>query len=157
MKYAFARRLLRLVQAGTFVLISGVSFADDPTGYILVDGISVYYAVLPAEMIRDYPKGSLEFDMHGGPPAGKHIHHVMVALFEGKTLERITDAEVRAAVAEIGLAATTRELEPMSIASALTYGNYFHFYNLATYKVTIKIRRAGSITAMKTSFEYKHH
>lgn len=157
MKHAFARRLLCLAQAGTFVLISGVSFADDPTGYILVDGISVYYAVLPAEMIRGYSKGSREFDMHGGPPAGKHIHHVMVALFEGKTLERITDAEVKAAVAEIGLAATVRELEPMSIASALTYGNYFYFYNLATYKITVEILRAGSTKAMQTSFEYKHH
>jgi hypothetical protein len=157
MKHGFARRFLRLAQAGTFVLISGVSFADDPTGFTLVDGISVYYAVLPAEIIRGYPKGSPEFDMHGGPPAGKHIHHVMVALFDSTTLERITDAEVKAGVAEIGLAATVRKLEPMSIASALTYGNFFHFYSLATYKVTVEILRAGSTKAIQTSFEYKHH
>ena len=95
--------------------------------------------------------------MHGGPPAGKHIHHVMVALFEGKTQERITDAEVKAAVAEIGLAATVRELEPMSIADALTYGNYFLLSNVATYIMKVDILKAGSTKAIKTSFEYKHH
>ncbi len=83
MKHAFARRLLGFAQVGTFVLISGVSFADDPTGHILVDRISVYYAVSPAKMIGRYPKGSPEFEMHGGSPGGKHIHHVMVALFDG--------------------------------------------------------------------------
>ena len=33
----------------------------------------------------------------------------------------------------------------------------FHFSNLATYRVTVEIRRAGSAKAIKTSFEYKHH
>jgi hypothetical protein len=157
MMHVFARGVLRLAQVGALVLISGVSFADDPTGFVLADGIGVYYAVLPSEMIRGYPKGSPEFDMHGGPPGGKHYHHVMVALFEGKTLERIIDAEVKAAVAEIGLAATVRELEPMSVANALTYGNYFYFSNFATYKITVEILRPGSTKAVKVSFEYKHH
>ena len=152
----FAGRLLCVVQAGVFALISGASLADDPTGYLQVEGMDVYYAVLPAELIRKYPKKSPEFTMHGGPPAGKHQHHVMVALFEGQGLERITDAKVRATVTEVGLAGKIRELEPMVIADALTYGNYFHFSNLTTYRVMVEIRRAGSAKAIKASFNYKH-
>ena len=157
MKHALLRKLMRLVQAGSLVLISGAAFADDPTGFITTSGIEVYYAVLPAEMIRGYPKGSPEFKMHGGPPGGEHIHHVMVALFDAKTMERITDATVMASAAEIGLAGTVKELEPMPIAEAMTYGNYFQFYNLATYRITLEVRRPGSANVIKTSFEYKHH
>jgi hypothetical protein len=155
-KCRFAIRLLCLAQAGVFVLASGASFADDPTGYIHTEGMDVYYAVLPAELIREYPKGSPEFIMHGGPPAGNHQHHVMVALFEGKALKRITDAKVTANVAETGLAGKVKQLEPMLIADALAFGNYFYFSNLATYRVTIKIRRGGSARAVEVSFKYKH-
>lgn len=157
MKHGLLSRLICLVQAGGFVLLSEVSFADDPTGYMSAGGIGVYYAVLPAEMIRGYPKGSPEFEMHGGLPTGEHIHHVMVALFEGETMERITNAEVMASVAEIGLAGTLRKLEPMSIAGAMTYGNYFHLSNLATYRITVEIRQPESTNVIKASFEYKHH
>jgi hypothetical protein len=152
----FAGRRLRLALAGVFALVSGASFADDPTGYIHVKGLDVYYAVLPAELIRGYSKGSPEFSMHGGTPAGKHQHHVMVALFEGQALERITDAQVKATVTEIGLAGKVRELEPMLTVDALTYGNYFYFSNLTTYRVMIEIRRAGSTKVIKASFENKH-
>ena len=146
-----------LVQAGSFALISGACLADDPVGYITTGGVEVYYAVLPAEMVRGYPKGSPEFEMHGGPPGGEHIHHVMVALFDGKTMERITNAKVMASVAEIGLAGTVKELEPMPIADAMTYGNYFYFYDLATYRITVEIHKPESGNVIKTSFEYKHH
>lgn len=157
MTRALLRRLMCLVPAGGFVLMCGAALGDDPTGYTSVGGLGVYYAVLPAELIRGYPKGSPEFRMHGGPPGGEHIHHVMVALFDGKTMERITDAEVTASVAEIGLAGTVRELEPMPIANAMTYGNYFRLSNLATYRITLEIQRPGSADAVTTSFEYKHH
>lgn len=153
---AIARRLLGPALTAILVLISVQSFAHDPTGYILKSGIGIYYAVLPAEMIRGYPPGSPEFDMHGGTPVGKHVHHVMIALFEGKTLDRITDAEVTATVAEIGLTGTTKKLEPMSIASAMTYGNYFKLRSLGTYRIMLRIRLPQSTDEIAASFEYEH-
>ena len=80
----------------------------------------------------------------------------MVALFKGKTLERISDAEVEAKAAEIGMAGTVKKLEPMSIADTITYGNYFYFSSLGIYRITIKIRSAGSTKAVQTTFEFKH-
>lgn len=143
--------------AAVLVLFSSTVFAADSSDYRVVDGLTVYYAVLPAEMIRGHPKGHAEAVMHGGVPAGKHVHHITIALFDGKSLERITDAQVTATVGEIGLAQTKRQLEPFTVADALTYGNYFEFSKLATYTIDIEVRRPGASRVVETRFEYRHH
>lgn len=148
--------LAALALAGSLAPLSRASFADESTGYVDTGGIGVYYAVLPAEMIRNYPRGSPEVRMHGGPPNGEHVHHVMVALFDDATMERIADATVTARVAEIGMTGRAKSLEPMAIAGAMTYGNYFRLANAATYRVTVDIRRPGSDGVATTAFEYRH-
>lgn len=157
MKRATLKRLACLVQVGSLSLISGVSVADDSTGYLHTGGMGVYYAVLPAELIRNYPENSVEFRMHGGAPNGEHVHHVMVALFGDESMERITDAQVTARVAEIGLTGKAKDLEPMAIAGAMTYGNYFRLSNLGTYKISVEIRLPDSAGVTTTTFEYSHH
>jgi len=157
MKHTLPRTLAILIQAGGLVLISGAAFADDSTGYLDAGGLGIYYAVLPAEMVRGYPKGSPEYRMHGGPPNGAHVHHVMVALFDDRTMERVTDAKVEARVAEIGLPGTEKALTPMPIAGAMSFGNYFDLSNLATYRITIEIRRPGMPGETDVEFEYQHH
>ena len=146
-----------LLLAAVFSLLSGAAFAADSSDYRVVDGLAIYYATVPAEMIRGHPKGHTEAVMHGGVPAGKHVHHVMIALFDSESLERITDAQVTASVGEIGLAQTKKKLEPFAVADALTYGNYFEFSALATYTVDIEVRRSEWSKVIKTRFEYKHH
>lgn len=156
-KHGFLGGVLGLAQAAVLLLFSSAAFAADSSDYRVVDGLAIYYAVLPAEMIRGHPKEHPEAVMHGGVPAGKHVHHLMIALFDGKSLERITDAQVTATVGEIGLAQTKKQLEPFTVADALTYGNYFEFSNLATYTVAIEVRRPGSPSVIETRFEYRHH
>ena len=95
--------------------------------------------------------------MHGGVPKGKHFHHIIVALFDSKSLERVTDAKVTATVGEIGLGRKSKPLEPFTIAGALTYGNYFKFLNTTTYTIDITVKRPGSTAPIKTRFEYRHH
>ena len=41
--------------AAVLVLFSSTVFAADSSDYRVVDGLTVYYAVLPAEMIRGHP------------------------------------------------------------------------------------------------------
>lgn len=157
MKRNLLRKLACLAQVAILVSIAGVSIASQPGDYIIADGIGIYYAVLPAEMIRGHPKGHPEATMHGGVPSGKHVHHVMVALFEGKTLDRITDAEVKATVSEIGLSGETKNLEPFTVAGALTYGNYFEMPSQTIYRIRVEVRRPSSQKIVKTVFEYTHH
>tara|TARA_R110000824_G_scaffold341081_1_gene527556 strand:- start:281 stop:754 length:474 start_codon:yes stop_codon:yes gene_type:complete len=157
MKYKLLRSLACLAQVAILSSIATVSFATEPSDYTVADGIGIYYAVLPAEIIRGHPKGHPEAAMHGGIPSGKHVHHVMIALFEGESLDRITDAEVKATVWEIGLSGETKNLESFTIAGALTYGNYFEMPSQTIYRIKVEVRRPGSPKTVETIFEYDHH
>ena len=102
MRKSYVRVAFGLVQAAVVMLFVGTALADH-SGYKAADGLTIYYAVVPAEMLRAYPEGSPEATMGGGIPRGKNVHHLMVAVFEGKSKERITDAQVTVRVRETGL------------------------------------------------------
>ncbi len=135
----------------------GVSHASDGTRYKVVDGIGIYLGVVPTDLIMKHPMEHTERAMHGGVPLGKHHHHVMVALFESKTGDRITDAKVTANVTELGLAGHTKGLEPMTIADTLTYGNYFDLGVSGVYRILVRVRSPGLAHIIDAEFGYKHH
>ena len=156
MRNRYLSGVIGFATAMAITLASGVAFAADSSGYKVVDGLTLYYAVVPAEMVRGHPKEHAESTMHGGIPKGMHSHHVMAALFAGESLERVTDADVTATVGELGLAGKQMRLEPFTVADALTYGNYFEFSPLTTYVIDFTIQRPGSSKIVKSRVEYKH-
>lgn len=156
MRRSYVRAAFGLAQAAVVMLFVGTALADH-SGYNAADGLTIYYAVIPAEMLRTYAKGSPEATAHGSIPRGKHVHHLMVALFEGKSMERITDAQVTVRVRETGLGWTKRHLESMMLYDALTYCNFFTFSKLGRYTIKIEVRRPGSSAVVTTEFEYRHH
>jgi len=129
----------------------------DASGAVIARGVLVYYAVLPAGLIRAYPANSPERRMHGGVPDGKHVHHLLVALFDAATNQRITDAAVAARIAESGLGSETLTLEPFDAGGDITFGNYFEFDSAVPYRVEIDIVRPGGVAPITTQFEYRHH
>ncbi|MFV2034185.1 MAG: hypothetical protein ACC631_03575 [Halocynthiibacter sp.] len=158
-KYRF-KQLSRAVMLGIAAILmlgTGTALAADTSDYRVVDGVLIYYAVLPAEMVRAYPKGSPEARMHGGVPGGKHVHHIQVALFDSASNERITDAQVTATISEVGFFGTELKLEPFLVAGYLTYGNYFEFSKLAPYAITIRLEQPASTDVVEVKFEYRHH
>lgn len=130
--------------------------AENGSGDLVDHGIAIYYAMIPAEMIRGHPKGHPETTMHGGVPGGPHVHHLMVALFDAKTLDRIVDAKVMATVGEVGLAEETKELEPFTVAEALTYGNYFELRPNADYHVRVVVNVPGRTSRASVEFQFNH-
>jgi len=131
--------------------------ADDSSGTMVVDGVVITYAVIPAELIRQsYQGGEPESAMHGGVPGGLHHHHVMVALFRAGSNERITDAIVHATVGEVGLSQKKKDLKPMPIAGQMTYGNYFHMPKDQLYRISLEIRVPG-LGTVETRMDYQHH
>lgn len=64
------------------VLAVPASAADAPYRRV-VDGVAVYFGILPAELVRGHPPQHPEGTMHGGAPAGEN--HVTVALFEDQS------------------------------------------------------------------------
>jgi hypothetical protein len=145
-----------MLSATSVLLVPGRSMADTHSGYLVDHGIAVYYAVIPAEVIRGHPKQHPEATMHGGVPDRPHAHHVMVALFDASSLERIVNALVTATVSEIGLAGEQKKLEPFTVADALTYGNYFDLRPRTDYRIRVDIKVPGSPNAARVEFEFKH-
>ncbi len=86
---------------------------------------------------------SEEARMHGGVPGGKDRYHLVVALFDHETGVRITDAEVSARVTEPGMATVETRLEPMTVADALTFGNYFTMSGQTMNRISLRITTAG--------------
>ncbi len=157
MRRSYVRAAFGLAQAAVIALVVSTAHADDTSGYKVADGLTIYYAVIPAEMLRSYPKGSPEAITHRSIPGGKHVHHLMIALFEGKNMERITDAQVTVRVRETGLGWAEKRLESMMLYDALTYCNFFTFSKLGRYTIKIEVRRPESSAVVTTEFEYRHH
>lgn len=125
-------------------------------GSIESDGFAFYYAIIPAEMIRGHSKGHPESVMHGGVPNRPHVHHVMVAIFDAKTFNRVVDAKVTASIGEVGLAGMKKELEPFVVDGALTYGNYFDLRPSSEYLARISAVVPGRKNPVQAEFQFKH-
>lgn len=148
--------VLQVLAAIGLLAVVAPAFAQDLTPFKIAGGLAVYLGVIPAEMITGHPKGHAEAEMHGGVPSGRHVHHVMVAIFDDASGQRITDAVVTASVAGLGLAGTEKTLEPMTVADAVTYGTYFDLPGRDRYRVRIEIARPGTARPVKVEFEYDH-
>lgn len=116
----------------------------------VVDGVAVYFGLLPAELVRGHPREHVESGMHGGVPVGES--HLMIALFDDKTGNRIDGAAVTATVTGSPRLKLSKPLEPMSVAGAVTYGNYFYLTGPGPYQIVVRARLpdAREITATFT-------
>lgn len=119
-----------------------------------VEGIQIYYGIMPAAVVGKHPPPHEESAMHGGAPARTNAYHLVVALFD-EGGERISAAEVRANVAELGLAGTYRTLEPMRIDDTLSYGGYYTMTGDGPYRITIEVRLPGRTKPVEAVFEYR--
>ena len=129
-------------------LVLGIAAADDSRYHQKVDGISVYLGVIPAQLIRGHDKG-----MHGGAE-GRESYHILVALFDSKSGERITDAKVNATVASVGMRGEKKSLEPMS-EELLSYGNFFRLERPGRYEIRLEIFRKGVKAPVVADFYFE--
>jgi len=133
--------------------IPSSAIAEDTELHQVVDGVAIYFGVLPAEMIRGHPKAHPESQMHGGIPADRR-YHLTVAIFDDTSSERITNAEVTVKVVGSSGSAVRKALEPMVIAGKISYGNYFRMPGISPYRIEIQIRRPESPGITRAIFEW---
>jgi site-specific recombinase XerC len=81
---------------------------------------------------------------------------VTVAVFDAKTGQRITDAQVKARVEEVGLSSEDKALKPMAVANAVTYGNFFRMAGRGVFRITVQIRLPGTTRTTELRFEHQH-
>lgn len=148
MKRLSCNRLSWLMLLVGSMLIAPSAQASDSERHASVDGIEVYLGVVPSAIIQDHP------EMHGNKAQKKHRYHVLVALFDSNTGERIIDAKVKASVMVLGLTGATRGLEPMH-GEPVSYGNYFTMPQPGQYRIGLEIRLPGIKGLTKVNFVYR--
>ncbi len=124
-----------------------IGMGADSQRHQQVDGISIYLGVIPAQLIREHTW------MHGGAADKEDSFHILVALFDAKSGERVTDATVKATVSPLGMRGETKILEPMR-NELLSYGNYFVLKQIGRYRITIEIERPGQKRKIIGNFAY---
>jgi hypothetical protein len=129
--------------------------AAEDAQFKTVDGLAVYLGVVPAAIVKGHPSGHAEQTMHGGVPAGRNEYHIVVAVFDVVTSERVSDAIVRAEVSGLGLAGPRKTLEPMTIAQTITYGGFFDLPGRDIYTVELEIQRPDT-KPVAVNFTYEN-
>ena len=136
--------------------LPGVAAADHLGRTVITDGMVVHLGIMPTEVLRENPA---QYPAHdpGKLPSGRHMYHVMLALFDRATGERITDAQIEARVAPLGLSGPVRPLDPMLVAGVLTYCNYFRLSPTDTYVIKASIKRPDRPSAAVAKFVLLPH
>ncbi len=145
-----------LVAAGLASLGFAAAATDAPENVQVVQGMAIYLGVMPAQLVEGHPRMHPEAGMHGGIPSRGRRDHVVVALFDDATGQRIEDAQVTVAVMGPGLGSAWTPLESMRIADVITYGNYFTMPSEGTYRIQVRIRRPGHAQPIEAAFTHRH-
>lgn len=146
--------LKHFILAPLLVLSSVVAIAAEKGSPTVVQGVAIYLGVVPAEMILGYSKEHTEMQMHGGMPHGSNKYHVVIALFDDATGKRITGAQLKATVAQVGMSGQMKLLEPMQIANTESYGNWFTLPEPGTYRIRLEISGIKDRSKIVTELDY---
>jgi hypothetical protein len=118
-------------------------------------GFEFSLGVIPAAVVRDTLVDHHAETMHGGLPRGTRVQHVMVAIFDRGSGQRVTGATVTARVEEPGHFGNERPLEPMNVAGAVSYGNYFPMAAGRPYEIRVRARIPGAPETVTVVFRYR--
>lgn len=154
MKFQSART--RLASAAMISMLAATASAQqvEQGQHARVDGVDIYYGMLPAPLVGKHPPTHEERAMHGGVSGRKNAHHLVVALFDSSG-KRIADAQVQATVAELAMPGARKRLDPMSIDTAASYGGYFELPGEGPYRIAIEARLPGVSQPVAAQFEFR--
>ena len=150
-----SRQIYRYLFGVALALAAAASSANGIDQHLLVNGMDIYYGVVPAEVVESHPKKHAEADMHDKSRLSGGTHHLVVTLYDNKTAQRISDAKVDAGVIPLGLAHQQKPLEPMQINGTMSYGNYFNMIGGGPFRIDLQITRPGRKGTTKAEFEYR--
>jgi hypothetical protein len=140
----------------SLVLFSATAFAAHLGQTKTVDGVAIYLGMVPAAEMRRHPERYPAHEL-SKIPSGKHVHHIMLVLFDNPGGKRITNAAITARVAPLALAGSTKPLDPMVVAGVVTYCNYFRVSPSDTTVIHAVIRRPDDTRAIRTRFLIEPH
>ncbi len=119
-------------------------------------GIEAYIGFVPAEITQGHAATKADKPMHGGVPRGSHQYHLVAAVFDANTGERISDTMVTAQVSGLALSGPRKAMDPMTIAGTTSYGAYFELPGADLYTIVLTIKRPGAAKPVTLKFTYDH-
>ncbi|TAH44711.1 MAG: hypothetical protein EYC67_13020 [Betaproteobacteria bacterium] len=128
--------------------------AADSRQHINASGYDIYYGLVPAQVATQHPQSHEERTMHGGRLPARDGYHLLIALFDSGGA-RVTQAEIRATVAELGMAGTSKVLEPMQIDGTTSFGGYFVLSGEGPYRIDVQARVPDRAAPVEAVFEFK--
>jgi cytochrome c5 len=142
-----------LRSAVVYMLNAGTGAASGQD-YRVVEGTTVYFGVVPADVIRSHPN-DYPASVYGSAPMLPDHYYVTIAAFDARSGQRITDAIVKARISGAAGAGSEKTLQAITIANAVSYGNYFPIAGGGPYKVSVHINRPGVPGVVQAQFQYR--
>ncbi|MFV1984774.1 MAG: hypothetical protein ACC657_14610 [Thiohalomonadales bacterium] len=136
----------------SLVITMNQSIADiaNSNQHKIIDGISIYLGILPAEIIE----GPAAISMHGGLPVGQYRYHVSIAIFN-KNGKRLNNANIAVRLSTPDNKTEFISLEEMPFNNNLIYGNYFTLHEFGPYRIEVNIKHPNYPKLIKTEFQYQ--
>ncbi len=143
------KAVLATALLGLLVAYAGAASAGPLRGSQDTRDMSVYLGTKSVAELRKHPEVLPE----GHPlPSGDHMHHVLIAIFDRATGERITDAVVDAWVSSPGHQSRKKRLHPSGIAGQVAYCDFFTLLPGGAYVIRVNIHRPGNQSVAKIWF-----
>ena len=137
-----------LVLAGSILGAGSPVGAGEASQSVTSHGLTLYFGVIPAAIAEGVAGRESEPNMHGGPPAAPHAQHLVVAIFNAVTGQRVTDAVVSARISLPGHDLPEQTLQPMEISGTVTYGNFFDLSQPGVYRIRLSISGTKAVPAV---------
>lgn len=143
-----------LFSTGLILFVGSGIFASDASLNKSIDGVDIYMGITHANKAGE-DKSVRQMGMIRGVRGKKH--HVTVSLFDSKSGQRITDAQVIARIGEMGLSSNRKKLKQEKYGEAVSYGRDFYLSKEGPYWIDLKIKREGLKQATTARFEWNHY
>jgi hypothetical protein len=128
--------------------------APDATLSRIVGDVTVHVGVAPLAVAMEREASTPSEVTHGQRGTRKSTQHVVVALFDTRSGQRIGDAQVSAVVSEVGFGSQEKPLARMTTRDAVSYGNTFDIKPGGRYTIKVVVRRPGAHVPTETTFDY---
>ncbi len=119
--------------------------------------ITLYYGVVPAALsqaaLAAHPPAA---DAHGAVRPAADTHHLVVALFDTPTGQRITQATVTVRHTPPTGAAMSKVLEPMPLGDTLSFGTTFVIAEGRHHRFRIEVRRGERVERFDVVYDNLH-
>ncbi len=144
---------LALLLPAAVLPLGGEAMGQVP-GEKVVSGIVVHVGVATSEQLSSRPRGHAEAMMHSPASRGER-DHLVVALADARSGQRIDEATVVASVSRSGVDHRRRVLERMESPGAASYAGFFDFRQPGPYRIRIEVIRPGLPVPAVADFDYR--